>query len=78
VAIYCYYIARREMATIFSIQVSAVSKGASISHLSQFPGEEELLMPPGSFLEVAGVPPGVAFGGGRGGGERERESKRVY
>ena len=61
-----YYIAGRKMATIFSIQVSAVSKGASISHLSQFPGEEEVLMPPGSFLEVVGVPKVVPLGDGKG------------
>ena len=36
------YIAGCEMPTIFRIQVSAVSKGASLSHLSQFPGEEEV------------------------------------
>ena len=58
------YIAGREMATIFSIQVSAVSKGASISHLSQFPGEEEVLMPPGSFLEVVGAPQVVTLDDG--------------
>ena len=59
-----YYIGGREMATIFSIQVSAVSKGASISHLSQFPGEEEVLMPPGSFLEVVGAPQVVTLDDG--------------
>ena len=53
------------MATIFSIQVSAVSKGASISHLSQFPGEEEVLMPPGSFLEVVGAPQVVTLDDGK-------------
>ena len=58
------YIAGRAMATIFSIQVSAVSKGASISHLSQFPGEEEVLMPPGSFLEVVGAPQVVTLDDG--------------
>ena len=36
------YIAGRDMATIFSIEVSAVSKGAALSHLSQFPGEDEV------------------------------------
>ena len=46
----------REMATLFCIQVDAVNKGACISHVSQFPEEEEVLMPPGSYLEVVGEP----------------------
>jgi len=51
-----FYTAGRKLPTIFSIKVGAVSKGASLNHLSQFPAEEEVLMPPGSFLEVVGVP----------------------
>jgi hypothetical protein len=55
-AVAMHYIDGRDLPTVFSIQVSAVSKGASLSHISQFPGEDEVLMPPGSFLEVVGRP----------------------
>jgi hypothetical protein len=61
-----FYIAGRKLPTIFSIQVGAVSKGASLSHLSQFSMEEEVLMPPGSFLEVVGVPRVVNLEDGKG------------
>ena len=37
-----HYIAGRDMATILSIAVSAVSRGACLSHISQFPEEEEV------------------------------------
>ena len=37
-----HYIAGREAATIFSISVSAVCRGACLSHISQFPEEEEV------------------------------------
>lgn len=40
------------LATIFEIGLSAVSRGASLGWLSQFAHEEEILMPPLSFLEV--------------------------
>ena len=55
-AVAMHYIDGRDLPTVFSIQVSAVSRGASLSHISQFPGEDEVLMPPGSFLEVVGRP----------------------
>ena len=48
------YIAGRQVPTVFSIQVSAVNMGAGVSHLSQFPAEEEILMAPGSHIEVVG------------------------
>ncbi len=55
-AVAVHYIDGRDLPTVCCIQVSAVSKGASLSHISQFPGEDEVLMPPGSFLEVVGRP----------------------
>ena len=55
-AVAMHYIDGRDLPTVCCIQVSAVSKGASLSHISQFPGEDEVLMPPGSFLEVVGRP----------------------
>ena len=42
------------LSTIFEIEVSAVSRGASLGFLSQFEGEAEILIPPLSFLEVVG------------------------
>ncbi len=54
-----FYLAGRKLPTIFSIQVGAVSKGASLSHLSQFPMEEEV-------LEVVGVPRVVNLEDGNG------------
>ena len=64
-AVAMHYIDGRDLPTVFSIQVSAVSKGASLSHISQFPGEDEVLMPPGSFLEVVGRPRVVQLENGK-------------
>lgn len=36
----------KALATIFEISVGMIDRGSSISFLSQFPGEEEVLMPP--------------------------------
>mmetsp|Transcript_28513 Transcript_28513/g.67929 ORF Transcript_28513/g.67929 Transcript_28513/m.67929 type:complete len:304 (+) Transcript_28513:287-1198(+) len=47
---------RSALATIFDIQVGMIDRGSSISFLSQFPGEEEILIPPRSNLEVVGDP----------------------
>jgi len=41
---------------LFEFDVGAIDRGCPVSFLSQFPGEEEILMPPFSFLEVTGVP----------------------
>ena len=38
--------------TVFEISVGAIDRGASLSFLSQYPGEEEILLPPRSYLEV--------------------------
>jgi hypothetical protein len=45
-----FYLAGWKLPTIFSIQVGAVSKGASLSHLSQFPMKEEVLSRPARSL----------------------------
>ena len=42
--------------TVFEVQVGRVDIGASISLLSQYPREQEFLMPPLSCLEVIGKP----------------------
>ena len=43
------------MPTVFEIDIGAVDRGASLSFLSQYPGEEEILFPPMSYLEVTGA-----------------------
>ena len=40
--------------TLFTIEIGAVDRGASLQILSQYPEEEEILFPPLSFLEVTG------------------------
>jgi hypothetical protein len=42
------------MPTVFKISVGAVDRGASLERLSQYPGEQEILYPPMSYLEVTG------------------------
>jgi hypothetical protein len=46
------YIGDGKLATIFEISVGMIDRGSSIAFLSQFPGEEEVLMPPRSNIEV--------------------------
>ena len=46
----------RKRATIFEIQAGRIDVGASLSSVSQYPGEEEFLMQPLSCLEVIGRP----------------------
>ena len=41
-----------KMPTVFKIGVGAVDRGAPIKFLSQYPGENEILFPPRSYLEV--------------------------
>ena len=55
-AVAIHYINWRALPTVFSIQVRALSKGASLTHISQYPGEDEVLMPPGLLLEVMARP----------------------
>ena len=43
----------KERGTVFEISAGRVDVGASISFLSQYPGEAEYLMPPLSCLEVS-------------------------
>jgi len=42
--------------TLFEISCGAVDRGASLRFLSQYPGEDEILYPPLSYLEVVGKP----------------------
>ena len=46
--------AGKSIPTVFEISLGAIDRGASVSFLSQYPGEEEILLPPRSYLEVVG------------------------
>lgn len=50
------YARKGAMPIIFEIDVGQVDRGASLSWLSQFPEEDEVLLPPLSNLEVIGIP----------------------
>jgi hypothetical protein len=39
---------------VFEISLGAIDRGASLKFLSQYPREEEILLPPRSYLEVVG------------------------
>eukprot|EP00961_Rhodomonas_salina_P294972 3935013-Rhodomonas_salina.2 len=51
-----HYAAGGAMPVVFAIEVGAVDKGAALGFLSQYPDEDEILMPPRSFMEVVGEP----------------------
>jgi hypothetical protein len=50
------YIGGGEMPVLFQFDVGDIDRGASLSHLSQYPNEDEVLIPPLSYLEVTGEP----------------------
>jgi hypothetical protein len=41
---------------LFEFEVGCMDRGAALSLLSQYPGEDEVTIPPMSFLEVVGEP----------------------
>ena len=41
---------------LFQFEVGDIDRGASLSFLSQYPNESEILIPPLSYLEVTGEP----------------------
>jgi len=41
---------------LFEFAVGGIDRGCPLSFLSQFPGEDEILIPPFSYLEVTGAP----------------------
>ena len=49
---FAYSGAAQQRGTVLEIEAGEVDKGAHISFLSQYPGEEEFLMPPLCCLEV--------------------------
>ena len=44
------------MPVLFQFEVGDIDRGASLSFLSQYPNESEILIPPLSYLEVTGEP----------------------
>lgn len=48
------YVGEGEMPVLFEFEVGDIDRGASISFLSQYPGEDEILIPPLSYMEVVG------------------------
>ncbi len=50
------YIGDKAMPVLFEIHVGDIDRGASLSFLSQYPNEDEILIPPLSYLEVIGEP----------------------
>jgi len=50
------YIGDKGMPVLFKFEVGDMDRGASLSFLSQYPNEEEILIPPLSYLEVVGEP----------------------
>jgi len=50
------YAGKGMLPTVFEISCGAVDRGASLNVLSQYPGEEEMLYPPLSYLELIKQP----------------------
>ena len=50
------YIGDKAMPVLFEFHVGDIDRGASLSFLSQYPNEDEILIPPLSYLEVIGEP----------------------
>ena len=50
------YIGKKALPLIFEIELGAVDKGCPMSGVSQFPGENEVLIPALSHLEILGEP----------------------
>jgi len=57
------YIGKGSLPTLFEIETSQIDRGASLSWLSQYPNEEEVLLPPLSNLEVKSEPKMMVFQG---------------
>jgi hypothetical protein len=50
------YLGGKKMPVLFQFDVGDIDRGASLSFLSQYPNEDEVLIPPLSYLEVMGEP----------------------
>ena len=51
-----YIDAEKGLPILFEFAVGAIDRGCPLSFVSQFPGEDEILIPPFSYLEVTGAP----------------------
>ena len=51
-----YIDAEKGLPILFEFAVGGIDRGCPLSFLSQFPGEDEILIPPFSYLEVTGAP----------------------
>ena len=50
------YLRGKEMAVLFKIETGDIDRGCTLSWVSQYPSEDELLMPAMSYLEITGKP----------------------
>ena len=50
------YIGGKAFAVIFECELGDIDRGCSLSFISQFPGEDEVLIPAMSYLEITGKP----------------------
>jgi len=48
------YIGEKNLPVLFEFDVGDIDRGTSLSLISQFPGEDEILVPPFSYVEVTG------------------------
>ena len=51
-----YIDAEKGLPILFEFAVGAIDRGCPLSFVSQFPGEDEILIPPFSYLKVTGAP----------------------
>ena len=51
-----YIDAEKGLPILFEFAVGGIDRGCPLSFVSQFPGEDEILIPPFSYLEVTGAP----------------------
>jgi hypothetical protein len=48
------YIGDKRLPVLFECEVGDIDRGTSLSHVSQYPGEDEVLIPAMSYLEITG------------------------
>ena len=50
------YLRGKKMPVLFKIETGDIDRGCTLSWVSQYPSEDELLMPAMSYLEITGKP----------------------
>ena len=50
------YLRGKEMPVLFKIETGDIDRGCSLSWVSQYPSEDEVLIPAMSYLEITGKP----------------------